>query len=174
MTNSNPTPPLWKRTWFKNLLTLVAFVAIFLAIRPLMQGDVIEGEAPSLQVESITGQAIDLNHYRGQPVLIHLWATWCPICEFERDGIEVVAKDYAVINIATQSLDDEGLLDYARQHQMNADNIVNDLDGSLMRQFGARAVPASFIINSEGQIEFVEVGYTSSLGLRARLWLADD
>jgi hypothetical protein len=34
------------------------------------------------------------------------------------------------------------------------------------------AVPASFIIAADGQIRFVEVGYTTGMGLRLRLWLA--
>lgn len=164
------TLPLLQRNWFKNLLTAVFFIVLYLAIRPFMQGDVIQGVAPTLKTESITGKAIHLKDYRGQPVMVHFWATWCPICEFERDGIENVAKDYAVINIATQSNDDEGLLTYANVHQMNADIIVNDFDGTLMKQFGARAVPATFIIGPDGAIEFVEVGYSTSLGLKARLW----
>ncbi|MDG4812327.1 redoxin domain-containing protein [Hydrogenovibrio sp. 3SP14C1] len=167
---TNAPLPYLQRNWVKNLLTAVFFIALYLAIRPFMQGDVAEGVAPTLQTESITGKAIHLKDYQGKPVMVHFWATWCPICEFERDGIEAIAKDYAVINIATQSNDDEGLLTYANVHNMNADIIVNDFDGTLMKQFGARAVPATFIIGPEGKIEFVEVGYSTSLGLKARLW----
>lgn len=166
-------PIFWKQNWVKNSLIILVFVAIYIAIRPFMQGDVIEGKAPNLKLESISGQPISLSQYKGQAVLVHLWATWCPICEFERDGIEEIAKSYPVINIATQSMDDEGLLEFAHENKMNADILVNDFDGNLMKQFGARAVPASFIINSDGEIQFIEVGYTSKLGLKARLWLAD-
>ena len=170
--DSKTTAPLpyLQRKWVKNLLTAIFFIALYLAIRPFMQGDVIEGTAPTLQTESITGKAIHLKDYQGKPVMVHFWATWCPICEFEREGIEDVAKDYAVINIATQSNNDEGLLTYAKVHQMNADIIVNDFDGTLMKQFGARAVPATFMIGPDGKVEFVEVGYSTSLGLKARLW----
>lgn len=164
------TQPLLQRNWVKNVLTAVFFMALYLAIRPFMQGDVAEGVAPQLTTESITGKEIHLKDYQGKPVMVHFWATWCPICEFERDGIENIAQDYAVINIATQSNDDEGLLTYANVHKMNADIIVNDFDGTLMKQFGARAVPATFIIGPTGKIEFVEVGYSTSLGLKARLW----
>jgi hypothetical protein len=34
------------------------------------------------------------------------------------------------------------------------------------------AVPASFIIDAEGNIRFVEIGFTTEMGLRLRLWLA--
>ncbi|PLA74452.1 protein disulfide oxidoreductase [Hydrogenovibrio sp. SC-1] len=170
MTEPQHKIPLLKRNWVQNLLTLLLILAIYLAIRPFMQGDVIEGEAPNLNTTSITGQPIQLANYQGQPVLIHFWATWCPICDFAKDGIEQVAKDYQVINIATQSNDDATLQAYAKANQMNADIIVNDQDGQLMKRFGARAVPASFLVDKDGNIAFVEVGYSTSIGLKLRLW----
>lgn len=170
MTESQHKIPLLKRNWVQNLLTLLLILAIYLAIRPFMQGDVIEGKAPNLNTTSITGQPIQLANYQGQPVLIHFWATWCPICDFAKDGIEQVAKDYQVINIATQSNDDAAIQAYAEANQMNADIIVNDQDGQLMKRFGARAVPASFLVDKDGNIAFVEVGYSTSIGLKLRLW----
>lgn len=170
MTESQHKIPLLKRNWVQNLLTLLLILAIYLAIRPFMQGDVIEGKAPNLNTTSITGQPIQLANYQGQPVLIHFWATWCPICDFAKDGIEEVAKDYQVINIATQSNDDAAIQAYAEANQMNADIIVNDQDGQLMKRFGARAVPASFLVDKDGNIAFVEVGYSTSIGLKLRLW----
>lgn len=140
-----------------------------------MQGEVIEGKAPLMQVTSINGKTLDLQalNQQGKPVLIHIWATWCPICDISKGGIESVAKDYAVINIATQSADDEQLLDYAKKHDMNPDFIVNDLEGKWLKTFGAKAVPADFIVSQNGEISFVEVGYTTPWGLRLRLWWAE-
>lgn len=165
---------LWQKNWFKNLVTVVIFIAIYLAIRPFMQGDVIQGQAPSMQVQSITGETIDLQDMlkTGEPVLIHIWATWCPICEVTKDFVEGVAKDYQVINIATQSADNDQLLEYAKANNMNPDIIVNDLSGDWMRTFGSKAVPADFVIAPNGEIAFIEVGFTSAWGLRLRLWWA--
>jgi alkyl hydroperoxide reductase subunit AhpC len=50
--------------------------------------------------------------------------------------------------------------------------VLNDTDGSVSRAWGVQAVPASFIIDTDGQIHFIEVGYTTELGIRMRLWLA--
>ncbi len=165
-------PSFWQKNWVKNLLTIIVFIAIYLALRPFFQGEVIEGKAPVMRLESITGEKIDLQalNAQGQPVLIHIWATWCPICKFTNDNVESISKDYAVINIATQSGDNQTLLDYAAQNQLTPNLIVNDYDGKWMQAFGAKAVPADFIVNAQGEIEFIEVGYSSELGLRLRLW----
>lgn len=172
---ANSSANIWQKNWFKNLLWIIAFLVIYLSVRPFMQGDVMQGEAPKMQVTSITGETLDLQalNRAGKPVLIHIWATWCPICKVSRGGVESIAEDYAVINIATQSADDDQLLQYAQEHGMNPDIIVNDFDGQWMQKFGAKAVPADFIIAPNGQIEFVEVGLSSSYGLRFRLWWAE-
>ena len=166
------SPSFWKKNWVKNTLTGLFFVGLFLLLRPYMQGDVIQGQAPIMQLQSITGKTIDLQalNQQGKPVLIHIWATWCPICDISKSGIESVAKDYTVINIATQSADDDQLLAFAQENEMNPDIIVNDLEGKWLKALGAKAVPADFVVAPNGEIAFIEVGFTTSIGLRVRLW----
>ena len=60
---------------------------------------------------------------------------------------------------------------YMQEQKINFP-VVNDTDGMPSGTWGVRGVPTSFIITPDGQIRFVEVGYTTGLGLRFRLWLA--
>ncbi|WP_019894179.1 protein disulfide oxidoreductase [Hydrogenovibrio halophilus] len=168
----NTPQRFWQKHWVKNLLWMLVFLALFLLLRPFMQGDVVEGQAPDFAATTLEGEPVRLSDFKGQAVLVHFWATWCPICEFEIDGIETVAEHWPVINVATQSGSDQTLHDYADKHNMNPAHIVNDADGELFARYGAKAVPATFVVNPEGRIEFVEVGYSTSWGLRARLWWA--
>lgn len=163
-------PSFWQRETVKNVLWLIAIVGVYFIARSFMQGDVARGPAPDFKAVTITGQEINLADYRGQPVLVHFWATWCPICELEIDGIESVARDYAVINIATQSGPKADVIKYADEHRMNKEIIVNDPNGVLMKLFNAHATPTSFMIDKEGVIQYVEVGYSTSVGLKGRLW----
>lgn len=164
-------PTFWKRNWVKNVLTASVFLAVYLSIRPFMQGDVIHGQIPPIQLQTITGELFDLSSVQ-EPTLVHIWATWCPICKVTKGSVESVANSYKVVNIATQSGDDEQLIEYAQANEMNPAIIVNDLDGKLMSLFGSKAVPADFIIAPGGEIKFIEVGFTSEIGLRIRLWWA--
>ncbi len=159
----------FRKNWVQNVIWVVLFLIVFLALRPFMQGDVIEGQVPYIQTESITSKAFDVQNLQ-KPYLIHFWATWCPICDTTQSGIEALAKDFPVINVATQSGDNEYLLAHAKENGMNPDLILNDKNGDLLRAFGARAVPASFIIDGEGNIRFIEVGFTTGVGLRLRFW----
>jgi thioredoxin-related protein len=49
--------------------------------------------------------------------------------------------------------------------------VINDPDGALAAAWGVRGVPTFFVVDSQGMIRFREVGYTTGLGLRWRLWL---
>lgn len=49
---------------------------------------------------------------KDKPLLIHFWATWCPICALEEQNIETISKDYQVITIATQSGSSEEIKEY--------------------------------------------------------------
>ncbi|MCF6253458.1 MAG: redoxin domain-containing protein [Thiomicrorhabdus sp.] len=169
------SPPPWlHKKWVKNSLTVLVFLAIYLVLRSFMQGEVIHGQAPIMKVQTITGKTLDLQAFnlQGKPVLVHIWATWCPICDLTKGGVESVATDYPVINIATQSGSDDELLAFAHANDMNPNIIVNDVSGKWMQTFGAKAVPADFIIAPNGDISFIEVGFTSAWGLRLRLWWA--
>lgn len=46
---------------------------------------------------------------------------------------------------------------------------VIDADGAISRRFGLHGLPALVIIDLQGEIRFIEIGYSSELGLRLRL-----
>ena len=51
--------------------------------------------------------------------------------------------------------------------------VMMDESGDLARHWNVNGVPATFVVDSEGNIDYATVGYSSELGLRARLMLAD-
>lgn len=158
----------WRRHAFNALL----FVAVIAGVRAWQQRDMASGPAPALQGVTLSGKPYLLPAHPTRPVLVHFWATWCPICRTEQGSIAAIAHDYPdVITIAMQSGKPEEVAAY--MHEQGIDfPVVNDASGSLSNAWGVHAVPASFIIAPDGQIRFVEVGYTTGLGIRLRLWLA--
>lgn len=55
---------------------------------------------PELNLKDINGKNINLNNYKGKPLVLHFWATWCPVCKLELSNIDNVSKDYQVISVA--------------------------------------------------------------------------
>jgi peroxiredoxin len=146
-------------------------LAVVLAVRVYQHRNMPSGTAPPLSGTDLDGKAVSLADYRGQPVLLHFWATWCGVCKVEQHNIDAVAGDLPVLSVASQSGSADAIGSYVREHAFAA-RVVVDEESTLARQFGVHAFPATFVIDGGGQIRHVEVGYTTELGLRARMWLA--
>lgn len=146
-------------------------MVLILAVRAWQQRDVARGPAPALAGQTLAGKSYSLASSSGQPVLVHFWATWCPICRLEQGSIESLARDYPTVTVAMQSGDATAVEQHLKKEGLHFP-VINDPDGRIAARWGVRAVPASFIVDAAGRIRFVEIGYTSGPGLRLRLWLA--
>jgi thiol-disulfide isomerase/thioredoxin len=150
---------------------ILFFVLVYLGIRSWLQQDMVEGPAPALDAALLDGSPVQLEQYQGRPVLLYFWASWCGICKLEQGVINSIKKDWPVITIAMQSGQPADIQAYLDEHQLDW-RVVPDPEGRLAQRYGVRGVPASFILDENGVIRFQEAGYTTTLGLRARLWAA--
>jgi thiol-disulfide isomerase/thioredoxin len=149
----------------------VVVLALILGIRAWQQSGIASGPAPALAGVLLDGKPVALTAFAGRPVLVHFWATWCPICRAEQGSIDALARDTPIITVAMQSGSRDAVMQHMRKEALSFP-VLNDPDGAIAAQWGVRAVPASFIVDGAGQIRYVEVGYTTGVGLRLRLWLA--
>ena len=146
-------------------------LVLIVGIRAWQQSGTASGPAPALAGELLDGKPVSLAAFAGRPVLVHFWATWCPICRAEQGSIDTLARDVPVITVAMQSGDRDAVVQHLRKEELSFP-VLNDPAGEIAAQWGVRAVPASFIVDGAGQIRFLEIGYTTGVGLRLRLWLA--
>lgn len=153
------------------LLELLSLLTIVIAVHLYVARGTASGPAPDFSGTYIDGGTVHLEALRGAPVLVHFWGTWCPVCRTELGSIDRLSRSHQVVTIAMQSGDDSKIAAYLRAHVV-AFPVLNDRDGRLAARFGVRVVPATFIVGPRGNIRFVEVGYTTELGMRLRLWLA--
>lgn len=161
-----------RKRWRGYAVNLLLFILLIAGIRFWQQRDMVAGAAPQLQGITLAGQPYLFPSHPGRPVLVHFWATWCPICRAEQGSIAAIAHDdTSVITIAMQSGTPEQVARHMREQGL-AFPVLNDPDGSIARVWGVHAVPVSFIIAPDGSVKFVEVGYTTEIGLRIRRWLA--
>ncbi len=164
---------LWRENkWVRRTVEALIIVAAFLAVRAWQTHGTAEGRAPALTATTLSGEAVSLAALRGEPVLVHFWATWCGVCEAEEGNVVSVAEDHRVVTVATRSGGPAEVGAYVREHGFDAP-VVLDPDGRLAAAWGVRSLPTSFVLDPDGTIRHVEVGYTTELGMRARLWLAE-
>lgn len=161
-----------RRRWKVLLVQALILLLIYIGLRTWMQRDMVSGPVPEFTAHLISGEVFSPRDYAGKTWLLHFWAEWCPICRAEQGAITSVMSRWPVITVAMQSGDRIAVEDYLREHGLEWPTVL-DQSGSLAKRFGVDAVPSSFVIDANGQIRFRETGYTTSWGLRFRLWLAD-
>ncbi|RRS30742.1 MAG: thioredoxin [Epsilonproteobacteria bacterium (ex Lamellibrachia satsuma)] len=132
-------------------------------------------ELNSIQLQKIEAQLVDGKHFsteEGRPLVIHFWATWCPTCKLEASNIESISKKYEVLTIAVSSGKDDKIQAYLKERGLTF-KVLNDVNGKWAEQFKVKAFPTTFIYDSQGKLKFMEVGYTTTAGLLARLKMAE-
>ena len=159
-----------KSRLFRWLVQLLLIVAIVAGIQHWRTRDAATGPAPAVKAFTIDGKPFELSAAQ-RPVLVHFWATWCPVCRVEQGAINALAREHSVITVALSSGTDAEIADYLDNHGLRFE-VINDHEGAIAAQWGVVGVPTSFIVDAAGTIRFVTSGYTTGPGLRARMWLA--
>ena len=167
----NKLRQLWQFRWFRIVVEALLIILVLFAVRAWMQRDMVNGTVPEFQGNLLNDEAYALRGDKRRPLLIHFWASWCPVCELEQDSIQSISEDHAVITIAMQSGEAGEVIAYMQQEKLQFP-VINDPEGILAQRFGVRAVPSSFVIDENNNIVFRETGFTTETGLRLRLWLA--
>jgi len=105
-----------------------------------------------------------------KPLLIHFWASWCPICKLEAQNIQTISNYYDVLTIAVKSGSNIDIQKYLDKHEYTY-KVYNDYNADLAAKYNVIAYPTTFIYDKDKKLIFSEVGYTSTFGLWLRiLW----
>ncbi|MGD0568140.1 MAG: redoxin domain-containing protein [Candidatus Sulfotelmatobacter sp.] len=121
--------------------------------------------AGDFKLKSADGKIISLSSYRGKPVFLDFWASWCGPC---RSMVPDLMKLYA-------ETEPKGLVWVAVDNDENpdsADKVVaqehipwpnyHDLDGSIGAAFHRNGLPLGVLIDERGQVAFYQSAYTVS------------
>jgi len=123
---------------------------------------------PYFSATTIGGKLFSSQAKHHKPLLIHFWATWCPICKIENSSISALSSKFDVITVAESSGSNKKIKKFLQQHHLKF-RVINDKNGLIASLFKVKAFPSSFIYNPKNKLKFVDVGYSSYLGLYARL-----
>ncbi len=151
------------------IIEVVVVLAIVMGVRAYMTRGAISGPAPALDERAIDGARVSLGAMRGRPVLVHFWATWCGVCRAQESNIASLAQDHDVITIAVRSGREPSVQRELRERGLTFPVVV-DPSARIAGAWGVRAFPTDFVVAPDGEIAFTEAGYTTTLGLRFRLW----
>lgn len=168
-----------RKNWKSHAGTLLMFLLLYAGIHAWQTRSVPSGAAPTFSAPAAGPQAASgstgFDSWRaahpGQAVALHFWADWCPICRTEENSVSRISRDWPVLSVAMQSGDAARVQGVLTRRQLDWQTVA-DPDGQIAKRYGLASVPALVVVDAQGQIRFAEVGYTSEIGMRLRLWWA--
>jgi len=154
-------------------LALVVLWAL-LSGAPAKSGAQTGGQLPlTLTGKTLDGQRYDLTTYRGRPVVINFFASWCPACAREAADLTAFAKAHP--EVAFVGVDIQDKLAKGRQWVMRYGvpfPIVFDREGAIAAQYGVVGIPATFFLDGNGVERARIVGAATRSGFEEKLQAA--
>jgi thiol-disulfide isomerase/thioredoxin len=169
---TTPADKKVRRAWKSWAIEIGLALALLFGVHLWQTRHTASGPAPALQGTLLDGRPFTLTFPRDKPVLVHFWATWCGVCTAEAGNVTALTDGHDVVTVVSQSGSEGDIARTMRDRGIAWPVTVNDRHASLTRTWGVQAFPTSFVIGRDGTIRHVEVGYTTTLGLKARMWLA--
>jgi thiol-disulfide isomerase/thioredoxin len=113
---------------------------------------------PSLKLHDLKGAPHTLEDYRGKPVLLNFWATWCVPCAAEMPLLSEMQKQYqGKILFIAASIDDEDMKPqveaFIKKHQGDALTVMTGATLDTLDDFGVnQGMPGTVFIDADGKI----------------------
>jgi len=121
----------------------------------------VERKAPSFCLKTLDGNQVILNDFKGKPILLKFWATWCPSCLEELPMMEKFSEgrnNQLVILMAAIDGEKERKVQRLIKEKKITLPVLLDPKAKTARAYGVSFIPVSFLINREGLIVGTVVG----------------
>jgi thiol-disulfide isomerase/thioredoxin len=142
--------------WRFQVLAALLLIGVLPIVRAATPGEVSVGQTlRSAQLQGLNGPSRNLSEYRGKPLVINVWASWCGPCRMEMGSLERLswrdeARQFVVIGIST---DDYAQAARAFLSQTNA-TFNHYLDHALAMEnmLGANRLPLTVLVDADGRV----------------------
>ncbi|MDZ7653295.1 MAG: redoxin family protein [Burkholderiaceae bacterium] len=163
-----------RRRWHWSFDIALAAV-VFLGLQWWLTRDVVRGTVPALAAPFIEASSASLADWHAgagrDGYVLYVWATWCSVCKVIEGSVDDVARDIPVLTLAMKSGSVDAVRGELAKRNLHWPTLV-DASGALSKGLGVDAVPTLIFVDRRGVVHSVTQGYTTELGIRARLWWA--
>jgi cytochrome c biogenesis protein CcmG, thiol:disulfide interchange protein DsbE len=132
--------------------------------------------APDFTTETVDGTPVRLSQYRGRPVLLNFWATWCTPCQDEMPLIQRASDIYrgqglVVLAVNYQQTSTSSMKAFLRKVDARFP-AVYDPAGQIAAAYGVNVgLPVSVFIDRSGKVSFIQLGQMSNAILQQHVQL---
>jgi len=126
---------------------------------------------PVLQVADLQGGRVDLQQFRGKPLVLNLWATWCGPCRREMPVLAAAQQAHADVQFVflNQGETLEEVQGLVARERLLLGNVLLDDDAAASTVLGVQAYPSTLFFDAEGRLRELHLGELTAAGLEHKL-----
>lgn len=126
---------------------------------------------PALTLATLDGSPLDLAATRGRPLVINLWATWCPPCRRELPALIAAQAAHPEVQfVYVNAGEDAATIErYLRAAGHPLAPVALDPEQAVARAYASHGLPTTLFHDADGALRAVHLGGLSRAGLDARL-----
>ena len=140
------------RTLLWVFLAVTLIVAAMAALIHLMEQK--SSQQPNTALKTLSGDLVTLNQLAaGKPMVVNLWATWCPPCIREMPLLAKAQERYSDIHFVfiNQGEQGETVTGFLRNSDLTLSNVLLDSDGQVAKVTASMALPSTLFYNAAGE-----------------------
>ncbi|HLW47373.1 MAG TPA: TlpA disulfide reductase family protein [bacterium] len=128
--------------------------------------------APAFTAPAYRGQPITLQRFRGHPIVLNFWASWCPPCRAEMPALEAAYRTYRARGVVVIGIDGATDTWGASRAFLEARAVTypvgRDDAGQIAQAYHVAGLPTTFFIAADGRVAGVALtgGFTGEDGQR--------
>lgn len=131
-------------------------------------------QAPAFTLVDLSGKKVSLSDFKGRPLVVNFWATWCGPCKVEMPWFEEFTKKYAaqgfeVLGVADDADSGKDVIANSAK-KLGVDYPILLADNTMEKAYGdPEVLPMSFYIDRSGKITEVTAGLGSKDEMEAKV-----
>lgn len=133
-------------------------------------------QLPHLSLKNAQGQEVVLDSLRGKPLVINIWATWCPPCRREMPVLQQAQHEYPQVTFlfVNQGETPQIVTNFLATTGLNLSHVLFDAGGRLATAVGSMALPTTLFYDAEGRLVGSHLGELSRASLHHALQSLDE
>ncbi len=140
---------------------------------PALEAAPVKGHpAPEITLETTAGETVNLSDFKGKPVLINFWATWCPPCRAEMPDFQALHRelgdDVVVFSVNASSQDNGDVNAFMEEFGITFP-VLLDKTGLAGVTYNVRGLPTTVFVDRNGVINEIFTGGLNKAYLEAKL-----
>jgi len=126
---------------------------------------------PDVMVRQLDGREVSLRSFANRPVVLNLWATWCPPCRREMPALMAAQARYPDVAfvLVNQGESAATVTGYLARQRLQLPHVVLDPASQVAARLGASGVPTTLFYDATGRLRTRHVGELSPATLTDKL-----